>query len=74
MYTKTALVRKEISKDEAKARIVEARIVGGELDAYQNIAGMLYRAFTVQLPSFFDSDPDLLLEYVRNHIPEEINF
>jgi hypothetical protein len=74
MYTKTVLVRKEISKDEAKAKLTEARVVGMEIDVYQNIGGTLFRVFTIPAPAFFDLDPNLLLEYARNHIPDEINF
>ena len=81
MYTKPVLVTKEISREEAGALLVEARVVRvsgsrPELDVYQNCGGMLYRVYTMQLPAHFDldEDPDLLLGYARNHMPNEINF
>lgn len=78
MYTKPVMVTKEISKDEARALLVEARPSKGksgvEVDAYQNINGMLYRVFTLSVPHDFNGDEAGLLEFARNNIPDEINF
>lgn len=81
MYTKPVLVRKEISKDEAKTLLTETRVVRStagynvELDVYQNCGGMLYRVFTLSIPNSFEEHSDsFLLEYARNHMPDEISF
>jgi len=65
----------EITKEEAKMLLKEARInVPGKLDVYQNVRGMLYRVFTLDVPIKWDNSmPDLIL-YARENIPEELNF
>ena len=77
MYTRPVRVSKEISKDEAKSLLVEARVVNLSqsrvLDVYQNCGGTLYRVFSLEIPNDFE-EPDDLLEYARSHIPDEIYF
>lgn len=76
-YTKTVVTikRVNITRKEAKTLICEARInVPGELDLYTKSVdppGYIQRVATIPAPA--NPDPDTLLEYAREHMPQEIN-
>jgi len=87
MYTKVIKCVKEISKEEAKLLISEARIFPHnsdknksdcpvELDVYSSDKGkMLYNMFTLPIDETFrDKTEEELLEYARENIPPSITF
>ena len=87
MYTKVIKCVKEISKEEAKLLISEARIFPRnsdknksdcpvELDVYSSDKGkMLYNMFTLPIDETFrDKTEEELLEYARENIPPSITF
>lgn len=84
MYQRTERVYKEISKQEARSLISDARYFPSILErapeevvAYERVDGMLYRLFAIRenLPyGIKDWDEGMLLIYVRSRIPEELTF
>lgn len=81
MYHKAIKTSKEISKEEAQSLITEVTMPfykedGGKLFAYQNINGMLYRLFTLEIPEGWreTKDEDFLLSYARANMPEDLRF
>ena len=78
MFTKPVITRVEISKDEAKSMISEARFYRDpdEVVAYHNYNGMLRAMYSIRsLPEdiSYMSDEELL-EFARDNIPETLVF
>lgn len=68
----------EISEEEAKSLIVDAKInVPGELDCYKKEfnPGFIERVFTLKIPNHWtaqNKEPKELLDYARNNLPDNL--
>ena len=88
MFTKSVLTQVEISRDEARLLVVEARYypasnhLPAEIVAYERIGGMLHRIFwfsEIPLYLLFVTDLDTVdeaarLEYARDNMPDNVRF
>ena len=87
MFTKSVLTQVEISRDEARLLVVEARYypawkmipdhlhLPAEIVAYERIGGMLHRAFRLsEIPDIDLTDEAALLEYARDNMPDNVRF
>ena len=69
-----------ISDEEARNLVVEARIIAaGELAAYEkhggSASGFVHRMYTLEVDmSWSNDDPDKLLAYARDHMPDNLVF
>lgn len=81
MFTKSVLTQVEISRDEARSLVVEARYypasnhLPAEIVAYERIGGMLHRIFWFsEIPDLDTVDEAALLEYARDNMPDNVRF
>lgn len=85
MFTKSVLAQVEISRDEARLLVVEARYypasstiphhLPAEIVAYERIGGMSHRAFRLsEIPNIDLTDEAALLEYARDNMPDNVRF
>lgn len=85
MFAKSVLTQVEISRDEARLLVVEARYypasdtipnhLPAEIVAYERIGGMLHRAFRLsEIPDVDLTDGAALLRYARDNMPDNVRF
>jgi len=82
MFTKSVLTQVEITQDEARLLVVEARyypasnnLTYRKIVAYERIGGMLHRIFWFsEIPDIDLTDEAALLEYARDNMPDSVRF